>query len=104
MASKARHIADMIAVGARGESVGSTSVKIKTTKSVGKTDTGWRFGADDTDDLFIANTSSDKVGIQTGNPTKTLDVNGDVRIRSGLYDSSERVFKVYYANNTVAWG
>lgn len=104
MASKARHIADMIAVGARGLSVGNTAVKIKTTKSAGKTTTGWRFGADDNDDLLIANTSADKVGIQIGNPTKTLDVNGDIKVRTGLYDGSDRVFKVYYANNSVAWG
>lgn len=104
MASKARHIADMIATGARGQSVGSSNVKIKTTKSAGKTTSGWLFGANDEDDLLIANTTSDKVGIQIGTPSRTLDVNGDVRVRSGLYDSGDRVFKVYYANNTVAWG
>lgn len=104
MASKARHIADLIATGARGQSVGSSLVKIKTDKSAAKTIGGWKLGDDDDDDLFVANTNVNKVGIQLDNPTRTLDVNGDVRIRTGLYDSADRVFKVYYANNTVAWG
>ena len=32
-----------------------------------------------------------KVGIGTTNPTRQLDVNGDVRIRAGLYDFNNQV-------------
>jgi hypothetical protein len=36
-------------------------------------------------------TSTGNVGIGTTNPSQTLDVNGNVRIRSGLYDSRNQV-------------
>jgi hypothetical protein len=56
------------------------------------------------DDLVVANTSSDRVGIQTTNPQATLDVEGDLRIGTDLEDNTGRVFKVYYANGDISWG
>ena len=101
MASKARHIAALIADGARGESVGSSSARIKADR---QSRGGKRLGASDDDDLLVANTSSDRVGIQTTNPQAVLDVEGDIRVGTDLEDNSGRVFKVYYANNDISWG
>ena len=63
-----------------------------------------RMGQNKNDDLVVANTSSDRVGIQTTNPQATLDVEGDLRIGTDLEDNTGRVFKVYYANGDISWG
>ena len=47
-----------------------------------------RIGTKQTDAISI-NGSNQTVGIGTINPSRTLDVNGDIRIRGALYDSSE---------------
>lgn len=86
---------------ARGAALGSANGKIKDTISARG---GKRLGASDDDDLLVANTTSDKVGIQTTNPQATLDVEGDVRIGTDLEDNSGRVFKVHYANGDISWG
>ena len=85
----------------RGVDVGNAAAVIKASKQSGK---GKRLGASDNDDLLVANTTSDKVGIQTDNPQATLDVEGDVRIGTDLEDNSGRVFKVHYANGDISWG
>ena len=101
MASKARHIASLMADASRGVDVGNAAAVIKASKQSGK---GKRLGASDNDDLLVANTTSDKVGIQTDNPQATLDVEGVVRIGTDLEDNSGRVFKVHYANGDISWG
>ena len=100
MGSKARHIADLIGTGSRGKSVGHASVSLKADKNPSLT----RMGQNKNDDLVVANTSSDRVGIQTTNPQATLDVEGDLRIGTDLEDNTGRVFKVYYANGDISWG
>lgn len=100
MGSKARHIADLIATGSRGKSVGHASVGVKSDKNPSLT----RMGQNKNDDMVVANTSSGFVGIQMTNPEKTLHVNGDLKIETTLYDDNDRAFKVYYANGDVAWG
>lgn len=101
MASKGRHLADIIADTARGQNIGSANAKIKQSKDA---QGGKRLGASADDDLLVANTTSDRVGIQTNNPQATLDVEGDLRIGTDLEDNSGRVFKVYQANGNIAWG
>jgi len=100
MGSKARHLADLIATGSRGKSVGHASVGVKSDKNPSLT----RMGQNKNDDMVVANTSSGFVGIQMTNPEKTLHVNGDLKIETTLYDDNDRAFKVYYANGDVAWG
>lgn len=101
MASKGRHLADIIADTARGQNIGSANAKIKQSKDA---QGGKKLGAGADDDLLVANTTSDRVGIQTNNPQATLDVEGDLRIGTDLEDNSGRVFKVYQANGNIAWG
>jgi hypothetical protein len=101
MASKGRHLADIISDTARGQNIGAANAKIKQSKDA---QGGKRLGADADDDLLVANTISDRVGIQTANPQATLDVEGDIRIGTDLEDNSGRVFKVYQANGNIAWG
>ena len=101
MASKGRHLADIIADTARGQNIGSANAKIKQSKDA---QGGTKLGANADDDLLVANTTSDRVGIQTSNPQATLDVEGDLRIGTDLEDNSGRVFKVYQANGNIAWG
>lgn len=100
MGSKARHLADLIATGSRGKSVGHASVGVKSDKNPSLT----RMGQNKNDDMVVANTTSGFVGIQMTSPEKTLHVNGDLKIETTLYDDNDRAFKVYYANGDVAWG
>mgnify|MGYP003672846688 CR=1 FL=1 len=100
MGSKARHLADMIALGSRGKAVGHTDVGLKADKNPSLT----RMGQNKNDDMVVANTSSGFVGIQTTAPDKTFEVNGDIKVTGELYDDSDRQLKVYYANGDVAWG
>jgi len=102
MASKARHLADMIAVGARCKALGNTDVSIKSNKMSNTSVT--RVGTGRSDDLLVANTTSDRIGIQTTNPQAALDVEGDIRVGTDLEDNTGRVFKTYYANGSIAWG
>ena len=102
MPSKARHLADLIAVGARGKALGNTDVSIKSDKVSNTAVT--RVGTGAADDLLVANTTSDKIGIQTTNPQAVLDVEGDIRVGTDLEDNTGRVFKVYHANGNIAWG
>jgi hypothetical protein len=101
MASKARHMASLMSDASRGKDVGHADAVIKADKQSGK---GKRLGSSDNDDLLVANTSSDRVGIQTDNPQATLDVEGDLRVGTDLEDNSGRVFKVHYANGDISWG
>ncbi len=101
MASKARHMASLFTDDTRGKDLGHANAKIKAAKQSGG---GKKLGASDDDDLLVANTTSDKVGIQTDNPQATLDVEGDVRIGTDLEDNTGRVFKVYYVNGDISWG
>lgn len=101
MASKARHMASLFTDDTRGKDLGHANAKIKAEKQSGG---GKKLGASESDDLLVANTTSDKVGIQTDNPQATLDVEGDVRIGTDLEDNSGRVFKVHYANGDISWG
>ena len=101
MASKGRHLASLMTDGARGQNLGVAAAKIKATK---QSRGGTRLGVSDTDDLLVANTTSDRVGIQTTNPQAVLDVEGDVRVGTDLEDNTGRVFKVYYANGDISWG
>lgn len=101
MASKGRHLADIISDTARGQNIGSANAKIKQSKNA---QGGKKLGADADDDLLVANTTSDRVGIQTNTPQATLDIEGDLRIGTDLEDNSGRVFKVYQANGNIAWG
>ena len=48
--------------------------------------------------------AADKIGIGEANPQATLDIDGDVRIGTDLEDNTGRVFKVYQANGSIAWG
>ena len=102
MASKGRHIADLMSEATRGKDLGSSDVEIKGNKA--KAQAVVRMGQNKNDDLVVANTSSDRVGIQTTNPQATLDVEGDLRIGTDLEDNTGRVFKVYYANGDISWG
>ena len=102
MASKGRHIADLMSEATRGEDLGSANVEIKGNKA--KAQAVVRMGQNKNDDLVVANTSSDRVGIQTTNPQATLDIEGDLRIGTDLEDNTGRVFKVYYANGDISWG
>lgn len=101
MASKARHMASLMSDASRGKDVGNASAKIKAEKQSGG---GRQLGASDSDDLLVANTTSDRVGIQTDNPQAVLDVEGDIRVGTDLEDNSGRVFKVHYANGDISWG
>jgi|TARA_B100000575_G_C23110436_1_gene641404 hypothetical protein len=101
MASKGRHLAALMTDASRGVDIGNANAKVKQTNmQLG----GTRLGASTSDDLLVANTTSDKVGIQTTNPQATLDVEGDVRIGTDLEDNTGRIFKVYYANGDISWG
>lgn len=102
MASKARHLADFLSDDTRGKDLGATQVEIKGNKAQAQAVV--RMGTNKNDDLVVANTSSDRVGIQTTNPQATLDVEGDLRIGTDLEDNTGRVFKVYYANGDISWG
>ena len=102
MPSKARHLADLIAVGSRGKALGNTDVSIKSDK-VSNTAVN-RLGTGAADDLLVANTTSDNIGIQTTYPQAGLDVEGDIRVGTDLEDNTGRVFKVYHANGNIAWG
>ena len=101
MASKGRHLAALMTDASRGVDLGNANAKVKQNNmQLG----GTRLGASTSDDLLVANTTSDKVGIQTTNPQATLDVEGDVRIGTDLEDNTGRIFKVYYANGDISWG
>ena len=102
MASKGRHIAELMSEATRGKDLGADAVEIKGNKA--KAQAVVRMGQNKNDDLVVANTSSDRVGIQTTNPQATLDVEGDLRIGTDLEDNTGRVFKVYYANGDISWG
>ena len=102
MASKGRHIADLMSEATRGKDLGSADVEIKGNKA--KAQAVVRMGQNKNDDLVVANTSSDRVGIQTTNPQAVLDVEGDIRVGTDLEDNTGRVFKVYYANGDISWG
>ena len=102
MASKGRHLADFLTDDTRGKDLGAAQVEIKGNKA--KAQAVVRMGQNKNDDLLVANTSSDRIGIQTDNPQAVLDVEGDVRIGTDLEDNTGRVFKVYYANGDISWG
>jgi len=102
MASKGRHLADFLTDDTRGKDLGATQVEIKGNKA--KAQAVVRMGQNKNDDLVVANTSSDRVGIQTTNPQAVLDVEGDIRVGTDLEDNTGRVFKVYYANGDISWG
>ena len=102
MASKGRHLADFLSDDSRGKDLGASQVEIKGNKA--KAQAVVRMGQNKNDDLLVANTSSDRIGIQTTNPQAVLDVEGDVRIGTDLEDNTGRVFKVYYANGDISWG
>ena len=102
MPSKARHLADFLSDDSRGKDLGATQVEIKTNKAQAQAVV--RMGQNKNDDLLVANTSSDRIGIQTDNPQAVLDVEGDIRVGTDLEDNTGRVFKVYYANGDISWG
>ena len=102
MASKGRHLADFLSDDSRGKDLGASQVEIKGNKA--RAQAVVRMGQNKNDDLLVANTSSDRIGIQTTNPQAVLDVEGDVRIGTDLEDNTGRVFKVYYANGDISWG
>ena len=102
MASKGRHLADFLSDDSRGKDLGATQVEIKANKAQAQAVV--RMGQNKNDDLLVANTSSDRIGIQTTNPQAVLDVEGDIRVGTDLEDNTGRVFKVYYANTDIAWG
>lgn len=102
MASKGRHLADFLSDDSRGKALGAAQVEIKSNKAQAQAVV--RMGTNKNDDLLVANTSSDRIGIQTDNPQAVLDVEGDVRIGTDLEDNTGRVFKVYYANGDISWG
>lgn len=102
MASKGRHLADFLSDDSRGKDLGATQVEIKSNKAQAQAVV--RMGQNKNDDLLVANTSSDRIGIQTTNPQAVLDVEGDIRVGTDLEDNTGRVFKVYYANTDIAWG
>ena len=102
MASKGRHLADFLSDDSRGKALGASQVEIKSNKAQAQAVV--RMGQNKNDDLLVANTSSDRIGIQTDNPQAVLDVEGDVRIGTDLEDNTGRVFKVYYANGDISWG
>ena len=102
MASKGRHLADFLSDDSRGKALGAAQVEIKSNKAQAQAVV--RMGQNKNDDLLVANTSSDRIGIQTDNPQAVLDVEGDVRIGTDLEDNTGRVFKVYYANGDISWG
>ena len=102
MASKGRHLADFLTDDTRGKDLGADAVEIKGNKA--KAQAVVRMGQNKNDDLLVANTASDRIGIQTTNPQAVLDVEGDVRVGTDLEDNTGRVFKVYYANGDISWG
>lgn len=102
MPSKARHLADLMSDESRGKAVGNADASLKDA-ALSKTATT-RMGVSASDNLLVANTSSDRIGIQTDNPQAVLDVEGDVRVGTDLEDNTGRVFKTYYANGSIAWG
>ena len=102
MASKGRHLADFLSDDSRGRDLGASQVEIKGNKA--KAQAVVRMGQNKNDDLLVANTTSDRIGIQTTNPQAVLDVEGDIRVGTDLEDNTGRVFKVYYANTDIAWG
>jgi hypothetical protein len=102
MASKGRHLADFLSDDSRGKALGATEVEIKSNKAQAQAVV--RMGQNKNDDLLVANTSSDRIGIQTDNPQAVLDVEGDIRVGTDLEDNTGRVFKVYYANGDISWG
>ena len=102
MASKARHLADFLSDDSRGKNLGAAQVEIKTNKAQAQAVV--RMGQNKNDDLLVANTTSDRIGIQTTNPQAVLDVEGDIRVGTDLEDNTGRVFKVYYANGDISWG
>lgn len=102
MASKGRHLADFLTDDTRGKDLGASEVEIKGNKA--KAQAVVRMGQNKNDDLLVANTSSDRIGIQTENPQAVLDVEGDIRVGTDLEDNTGRVFKVYYANGDISWG
>ena len=102
MASKGRHLADFLTDDTRGKDLGATQVEIKGNKA--KAQAVVRMGQNKNDDLLVANTSSDRIGIQTTNPQAVLDVEGVIRVGTDLEDNTGRVFKVYYANGDISWG
>jgi len=102
MASKGRHLADFLSDDSRGKDLGAAQVEIKSNKAQAQAVV--RMGQNKNDDLLVANTSSDRIGIQTTNPQAVLDVEGDIRVGTDLEDNSGRVFKVHYANGDISWG
>jgi hypothetical protein len=102
MASKGRHLADFLSDDSRGKDLGASQVEIKSNKAQAQAVV--RMGQNKNDDLLVANTSSDRIGIQTDNPQAVLDVEGDIRVGTDLEDNTGRVFKVYYANGDISWG
>ena len=102
MASKGRHLADFLTDDTRGKDLGAAQVEIKGNKA--KAQAVVRMGQNKNDDLLVANTTSDRIGIQTTDPQAVLDVEGDIRVGTDLEDNTGRVFKVYYANGDISWG
>ena len=102
MPSKARHIADLMSDDVTSLEVGADNAEIKENK--GNKQFVRRVGQNKNDDLLVANTQSDRIGIQTENPQATLDIEGDLRIGTDLEDNTGRIFKVYQANGNIAWG
>ena len=102
MASKGRLLADFLSDDSRGKDLGASQVEIKSNKAQAQAVV--RMGQNKNDDLLVANTSSDRIGIQTDNPQAVLDVEGDIRVGTDLEDNTGRVFKVYYANGDISWG
>ncbi len=102
MASKGRHLADFLTDDTRGKDLGASQVEIKGNKA--KAQAVVRMGQNKNDDLLVANTTSDRIGIQTTDPQAVLDVEGDIRVGTDLEDNTGRVFKVYYANGDISWG
>ena len=102
MASKGRHLADFLSDDTRGKALGAAQVEIKSNKAQAVAPV--RLGSSKSDDLLVANTTSDRIGIQTTNPQAVLDVEGDIRVGTDLEDNTGRVFKVYYANGDISWG
>lgn len=107
MASKARHLASLLSDESRGVDVGNASAKIKEEKSSFKNRASNKISFrndDDDQDILSVKTNTEKVGILTDNPQAVLDVEGDIRVGTDLEDNSGRVFKVYQANGSIAWG
>ena len=93
MASKGRHLADFLSDDSRGRDLGASQVEIKGNKA--KAQAVVRMGQNKNDDLLVANTTSDRIGIQTTNPQAVLDVEGDIfgsrRINAGYLQRQQNI-------------